>query len=120
MKSLFGCAPHRLECDIKHNLSGIGLSIDQLGAVSVMFTEAANPFESLDSKINIEWINNYIQDKFPFMVRSCIFTVIYIFVLHTKGETKEKMDFCYDIPLIKSLQMLLNCITVQEQVCYSC
>ena len=77
VKSLFGCALHRLECDIKHNLSGIALSDDQLGAVSAMFTEAANPFESLDTKYRMD---KYIQDNFPFLVRSCIFRVIYIFV----------------------------------------
>ena len=32
-----------------------------------------------------------------------------------KEESKEKADCCYDVPLIESLQRLLNCSTVHEQ-----
>lgn len=37
------------------------------------------------------------------------------------GRSQEKIDCCYDIPLIDSLELLLNCSTVHEQVslCYS-
>ncbi len=87
VKSLFGCALHRLESDIKRTLNGTGLSDDQLGAVSAVFSEAANPFESLDTKYKMD---RYIQDNLPFLVRSGIFWVIYIFFTHpSRNRLKE-------------------------------
>ena len=32
------------------------------------------------------------------------------------GKTVEVVDRCYDVPLLESLQCLLSCSVVQEQV----
>ena len=38
------------------------------------------------------------------------------YILTTNGSMKEVKDYCYDVPLIHSLQALLNCTDVKEQV----
>jgi len=35
----------------------------------------------------------------------------------SKGEMVEKTECCYDVPLLDSLQSLLQCPSVVEQVC---
>ncbi len=38
------------------------------------------------------------------------------YVQNKKGESKEKCDCCYDIPLLESLEQMLNCPVVYKQV----
>jgi len=35
----------------------------------------------------------------------------------SEPDTTETPDYCYDVPLLASLQWLLNCEVVAEQVC---
>lgn len=112
------------------------MSSDELSEVLSPFStpDICNPFTGLESLCNQE---KFFQDNFNYVVRIYTYREVDVSIKHActrmqppiervlgrnyqlaprSGSMKEVCDCCYDVPLLSSLQALLKCSDVRDQV----